>query len=180
MSVERVKSLVKTKETMKKMKNEAVSPEAKEDLLTMQKAAYDEIADYLDKIAENLNGKYIVVDFPEITYIGRIAHIYFNDKVPKRIDESERFPWNITCEGRSEDRIFKQYYSVNRKIPDEYICNPKENMYKYTVFIIENWKMVKERITKAIEAALEEDMKKYQDDVVNFTERYQKAASFEI
>lgn len=180
MSIERIESLVKTTEAMKEMRNEAVSPEAKEDLLTMQKAAYDKIADYLDKVAASLNGKYIALDFPEITYIGRIAHIYFNDKVSKRIDESERFPWNITCDGRSEDRIFKQYYSVNRKIPDEYICNPEENMYKFTVFVIENWQMVKEKITKTVEMALKGDMEKCQNDVVNFTERYQKATLFKI
>lgn len=180
MSIERIESLIKTTEAMKRLKDEAVSPEAKEDLLIMQKAAYDKIADYLDKVAASLNGKYIAVDFPEMTYTGRILHIYFNDKVSPEIDASERFPWNMTCEGRSESRLFKQYYSVNRKIPDEYICNPKENMYKFTVFVIENWQMVKEKITKTVEMALEGDMKKCQDDVVNFTERYQKAASFEI
>ena len=186
MSIERIKALKETADQMKNMCDEAISREATNDLLMLQKEAFSKITQYLSDVSASLNGKCVRVELKDYARGSDSLKIIFNNIcVFPDASHKEVLDWLITREHISRDKqAFDYYCAINsltgKDFPWNKIDYKEEYIFRCMVYIIENWKSVKEQINSSVEEAIAKDMKDSQEKMIAFSEKYEKAANFEI
>lgn len=186
MSIAKIKAMKETLNNMKNMQTE-VNGNIDKDIAKKRKAAFKKICEYLDEVADSLDGEEIKVNIGKHGEIMSCedAAIYFNEK----------YKISKHTMGRDEysDSPIKWWiggnYSLRKARDDwsEYIDSDIDIdwndcwKYRYAVNLIEGWKeKFKPQIEDGVVEELNKRMENIRRDTTKRVEQYEKVDGFEV
>ena len=185
MGISKLKAMMETLEKMEEMQQK-VNEDINKDINAKRKEALEKIRNYLNDVADSLNGKAITVDVGYKLFCCNTPEIHFNQKY--KICKAS---CSIESDRYSDEPIkwwIGKYNSV-RKTDDNYYdyidstnkISPRDSKYWGDGFIklIENWEMIKANIESNLEKELTKQMERIRLDTANKIESYEKVNEFE-
>lgn len=185
MAISKLKAMMETLEKMEEMQ-EKVTKDVNKDLNKKRKEALAKIRNYLDEIADSLNGKEITVDIGYKLFCCRVPDIHFNQKY-----KTHRASISLYDDKYSENPIkwWIGTYESSKPSDDDYYdyidatnnISRRNSKYWENSFIelIENWEAIKTNIELNLEKELTKQMEKIRKDTAKKIESYEKVNDFE-
>lgn len=189
MSIAKIKAMKETLNNMKNMQAE-VNENIDKDITKKRKAAFKKICEYLDEVADSLDGEEIRVDIGKHGEIMSCedATIYFNSKyctyrASCTLEKSEysdsSIKWWIGGGYHAKKKNNDDWYNYI----DSEINIDWDNHWSYrdTVHLIEGWKeKFKPQIEDGIVEELNKRMENIRRDTTKRVEQYEKVDEFEV
>lgn len=182
--LDKIKAMREMTEKMAEMEKNVLN-DVNKDRKQLRYDALCKIFDYLDEVADSLNGDEISVKLQNRQLFSFEDYIYirFNQKYPTGRGYSgtytysdEKTNWHISGDGTKKDG--KRYRFIDRGELDEIFKDGK--WLDGYITLMENWQDVKCQIEVGITKHYEEKMKRMRENAQRNLEAYEKAANFEV
>lgn len=181
--LDKIKAMREMTEKMAEMEKNVLD-EVKKDRKQLRYDALCKIFDYLDEVADSLNGEKIQVKLKDrqLFSFEDYIYIYFNNNYVTHksgwstTKSDEVLKWYISGNGQKDNG--RRYRFIDRGELNE-ICKDGTWLEGY-VTLLENWKDIKNQIEVGITKYYEEKMKRMRENAQVNLEAYEKAANFEV
>lgn len=183
--LDKIKAMREMTEKMAEMEK-SVLDECKKDRKQLRYDGLCKIFDYLDEIANSLNGELIRIKLKERQLFGfqDWTYIHFNSKYvthrSSTYNETKsdyKILWHIEGHGSKNDEG-RRYNFIDRGNLEE-LC-PNGTWLDGYITLLENWKDIKSQIENGIMEHYDSKMKRIRENAQKNLEAYEKAANFEI
>lgn len=181
--LDKIRAMREMTEKMAEMEKNVLN-DVKKDRKQLRYDALCKIFDYLDEVADSLNGEKVRVKLEDrqLFSFEDYIYIYFNDTYVTHksgwstTKSDEVLKWHISGNGQKTDG--KRYRFIDRGELSE-LCKDGNWLDGY-VTLLENWQDIKSQIEVGITKHYEEKMKRMRENAQRNLEAYEKAANFEI
>ena len=184
MSISKLKAMTETLEKMEEMQKQ-VNEDVGKDITAKRKEALQKIRNYLDEVADSLNGKTICVSLDYELFCCNIPTINFNREYkiknggistyPKYSDEKVKWWIGDSKSTKISDDEYWQYIDSTNNISRK----GRKEWAEGFIQLIENWDTIKVNIESNLEKELMRQMEKIRKDTSSRIESYEKVTDFE-
>lgn len=183
--LDKIKAMREMAEKMAEMEKNVLN-EVKKDRKQLRYDALCKIFDYLDEVADSLNGEKVRIELNKRQLFSFEDYIYinFNSQYTtyrhgwESIKSENIIKWHIESSNGKKDKGWHRYYFIDRGELDELCING--NWLDGYIKLLENWQDVKCQIESGITKYYEDKMKRMRENAQKNLESYEKAANFEV
>ena len=188
MSIAKLQAMTETLRKMEEMQKE-VNEDVNKDINKKRKEALKKIREYLNEVADSLDGLKITVDFPKGTIFDGYENgeqITFNSTYPTHYSSNCGYKWSDEpikwyidryCSHKSSNSDYWYYIDAENDI--EIVSEPGKWSYGF-IRLIENWSDIKPLIEKGVEEQLAKRMQTIREETTKRVTSYKKVDEFEV